>query len=112
VHGHCRRQIGGKFEFIYPEVKPRKSIFHLLATIQVFNPGLINSPDLFYIYLWKKFEKFPFYIVENDEKLGQLRSQRKHHSSTSTKYYFKTFLPFQDLFCIKDSQVFLLNLGL
>jgi hypothetical protein len=37
---------GGKFE-LHPDAKPTKSIFQLLATIQVFNPGFINSPDFF-----------------------------------------------------------------
>jgi hypothetical protein len=36
----------GKLQ-LYPDVKPRKSIFPLLATIRVFNPGFITSPDCF-----------------------------------------------------------------
>jgi hypothetical protein len=44
---------GGKFE-LYPDVKPRKSTFLLLLTIQVFNPGLSR---MFYIYLLRKIAK-------------------------------------------------------
>jgi hypothetical protein len=37
---------GGKFE-LYPDVKPRKFIFYLLATNQAYNPGFINRPGSF-----------------------------------------------------------------
>ena len=36
---------GGKFELYIPGCKPRKSFFHVLATIQIFNSCFINSPD-------------------------------------------------------------------
>jgi hypothetical protein len=41
---------GGKFE-LHPDVKPRKSIFYLLATNQAYNPGFINRPGSLHLFL-------------------------------------------------------------
>jgi hypothetical protein len=43
--------------------------FDLFATIQVFNPGFINSPDCFIFICGKKLRNCTFYIVENEKKL-------------------------------------------
>jgi hypothetical protein len=67
--GHCRKSSGkqkGQIEaaswgnIIVFDVKQRKFFFHLLATIQIFNPRFINTP----CDLWRGIHDFPFYIVE------------------------------------------------
>ena len=68
-----------KLSYTQIELKPRKSIFHHFATIQVFSRGFINSPNSFTFSCGEKLRNFLFILWE----MIKIWSCRSHEENTA-----------------------------